>query len=130
MDRESTKHGRRLDSVMADEAARLNGREDATGLPGDGEDDIPGEPAPPSEGARPSPMDDVTEGEREREIRREIRDRLADAHFPADRNELLRHVGPDERGAAQAHLRSLPPDIVFSSADEVATAFGGVHSDD
>lgn len=115
---------------MADEAARLTGREDATGLPADDEDGIPGEPAPPAQGARPSPPDDVTEGEREREIRREIRDRLMDAHFPANRNDLLRHVGADERGPLQAHLRSLPPDIVFSSADEVATAFGAIHSDD
>jgi hypothetical protein len=72
----------------------------------------------------------VTEGEHARRVRREVRDRLADAHFPADRNELLRHVTPDDRGAVQAHLRSLPPDIVFSSAQEVATAFGGIRSEE
>ncbi len=113
---------------MAEEAARLTAREDATGLPSEGEDGIPGEPAPPAEGARPSPVDDVTEGEHEREVRRRIRDLLGDAEFPADRNALLRHVGPDDRGVVQAHLRSLPPDIVFSSAEEVATAFGGIRS--
>jgi hypothetical protein len=130
MDRESTKHGRLLDEVMAEESSRLTARADATGLPDEGDDDLPGEPAPPAEGARPSPVDDVTEGEHERRVRREVRDRLADAHFPADRNELLRHVGPDDRGAVQAHLRSLPPDIVFSSAEEVATAFGGIRSEE
>lgn len=130
MERESTKHGPLLDGVMADESERLTAREDATGLPVEGDDEIPGEPAPPAEGARPSPVDDVTEGEREREVRRQIRDLLSDARFPADRNELLRHVGPDHRGAVQAHLRSLSPDMVFSSADEVATAFGGVRSEE
>lgn len=128
MDRESTKHGARLDAVMAEEAARLTAREDATGLPTEGEDDIPGEPAPPAEGARRSPVEDATEGEHERRVRREIRDRLQDAEFPADRNALLRHVGPDDRGPVQAHLRSLSPDIVFSSAEEVASAFGGIRS--
>jgi hypothetical protein len=130
VDRESTKHGPRRDAVMAEEAARLTAREDATGLPTEGDDDIPGEPAPPAEGARPSPPDDATAGGREREIRRQIRDLLSDAPFPAERNELLRHVGPDGRGPVQAHLRSLPPDIVFQSAEEVATAFGGIRSEE
>lgn len=128
--RESTKHGPRMDEAMAREAARLTAREDATGLPPDGEDDLPGEPAPPAPGARPSPVDDVTEGPGERELREEIRRKVADAHFPADRNALLRHVGPDERGQVQAHLRALPPDIVFSTPDEVASAFGGIRSED
>lgn len=128
MDRESTKHGPRVDRVMADESSRFTAREDATGLPLEGDEDLPGEPPPPAEGARPSPVDDVTEGEREREVRRHLRELLADATFPANRNELLRHVGPDDRGPVRAHLRSLSPDIVFSSADEVATAFGGIRS--
>lgn len=45
------------------------------------------------------------------------------------RNELLR-VGPDRRGALAAHLRSLPPDLTFDDAAAVATAFGGIRSDD
>ncbi len=130
MDRESTKHGPILDEVMAEESSRLTAREDATGLAPEGDDEVPGEPAPPAEGARPSPVDDAAEGAREREVRREIRDLLSDARFPADRNELLRHVGPDGRGPVRAHLRSLPPDIVFSSAQEVATAFGGIRSEE
>jgi hypothetical protein len=40
-----------------------------------------------------------------REIRRQIRDLLSDAPFPAERNELLRHVGPRRPGPVQAHLR-------------------------
>ncbi|MGH8979860.1 MAG: hypothetical protein ACRDWE_02405 [Acidimicrobiales bacterium] len=128
--RESTLHGSRLDDQMADEAARLTGTEDATGLPQDGAEDVPGEPAPPSLGARPSPPDDVTEGPREREVREEIRRLLADASYPAMRNDLLRHIGPDERGPLQAHLRALPPDLVFSSSEEVASAFGGIVSED
>lgn len=114
---------------MAEESARLTAREDATGLPTEGEDDIPGEPAPPANGARPSPVDDATEGSRELAVRHQLVEQLAGASFPADRNELLRHVGPDGRGAVRAHLRSLSPDIVFSSAEEVAGAFGGVRSE-
>lgn len=128
--RESTLHGARLDEAMAEEAARLTATEDATGLPTEGEDDLPGEPAPPSLGARPSPPDDVTEGPRERRLRAEIRERLADAPFPATRNDLLRHIGPDARGPVHAHLRALPADLVFSGPDEVATAFGGITSED
>jgi hypothetical protein len=128
MNRDSTKHGPRMDEAMAEESARFTGREDATGLPAQGDDDIPGEPAPPAQGARPSPVDDPSEGSREIEVRHQILEQLAEASFPADRNELLRHVGPDGRGAVRAHLRSLSPDIVFSSAEEVAGAFGGVRS--
>lgn len=128
--RESTLHGRRVDEEMADEAARLTATEDATGLPLEGEDDLPGEPAPPTLNARPAPPDDVTEGPRERQLRAQIRELLSDASYPATRNDLLRHVGPDERGPVQAHLRALPPDLVFSDADEVAGAFGAITSED
>lgn len=128
--RESTLHGARLDEEMADEAARRTGTEDATGLPPKGEDDLPGEPAPQALSARPSPADDVTEGPRERELREEIRQLLTGMTFPATRNDLLRRIGPDERGPLQAHLRSLPSDLVFSSPEEVASAFGGVSSED
>lgn len=128
--RESTLHGPRMDEDMAEEAARRTGTEDATGLPLEGEDDLPGEPAPPTLSARPSPPDDVTEGPRERQLRAEIRRLLADASYPATRNDLLRHVGPDERGPVQAHLRALPADLVFSNAEEVASAFGGITSED
>ncbi len=55
---------------------------------------------------------------------------MADATYPATRNSLLRHLGPDGRGPVQAHLRALPPDLVFSNAEEVAWAFGGITSED
>lgn len=55
--RETTKHGPRMGDAMAEETSRLTGVEDATGLPGEGADDIAGEPAPPAHGARPSPPD-------------------------------------------------------------------------
>ena len=79
-------------------------------------------------GARPAPIDDVTEGSRERQVRRELRARLEDAPFPATRNDLLRHIGPDQRGVLDAHLRALPADLVFADVASVATAFGGIHS--
>lgn len=128
--REATKHGARMDEAMAEQAARLTGVEDATGLPANGDDSVPGEPAPPAHGARPAPVDDVSEGAHERAVRQEVLERLSDATFPADRNALLRHIGPDERGPVQAHLRALSPDIVFSSAEEVASAFGGIRSEE
>lgn len=126
--RESTKHGRLLDEDMAEEASRPNAGEDATGLPADGDDALPGEPAPPVAGARPDAPDDPSEGTAEREVREEIRRLVADATYPADRNDLLRHIGPDGRSAVHAHLRALPPDIVFAGPDEVASAFGGIRS--
>lgn len=128
--RESTLHGPRMDDEMAEEAARRAGTEDATGLPLEGDDGLPGEPAPPILGARPSPPDDVTEGPRERKLREEIRRLLVDVSYPATRNDLLRHIGPDERGPLHAHLRALPADLVFSSSEEVASAFGGITSED
>lgn len=128
--RESTKHGRLLDDEMAHEASRPDATEHETGLPADGDDELPGEPAPPVAGARPDAPDDPSEGRAERQVREEVRRLVSDAHFPADRNELLRHIGPDGRSAVHAHLRSLPPDIVFSGPDEVASAFGGIRSTD
>lgn len=128
--RESTLHGPRMDDDMAEEAARRTATADATGVALDGEGDLPGEPAPPTLSARPSPSDDVTEGPRERQLRAEICRVLADATYPAARNDLLRYLGPDERGPVHAHLRALPPDVEFSSAEEVAGAFGGITSED
>jgi hypothetical protein len=57
-----------------------------------------------------------------------VRAAVADAHYPATRNDLLRHIGPDERGQVHAHLRALPPELVFHSPDEVASAFGAIRS--
>lgn len=128
--RESAKHGPRMDESLAELSKRLTGQADATGLDAEGDETIPGEPAPPSRGARPSPVDDPTEGPMERARRDEIRELLAAAPFPADRNDLLRYLGPDERGPVQAHLRALPPDIVFGGPDEVVAAFGGIRSDE
>lgn len=119
---ESTKHGAQTDDRLAAGDVRF---ESDAGTP-----DVPGEPATPELRARPSPVDDVSEGPMERELRAEILRLVSDAHFPATRNDLLRHIGPDERGPAQGHLRALPPDLVFSSPEEVATAFGGIRSSD
>lgn len=128
--RESDKHGPRMDDQLAELSERLTGQADATGLDAEGDASIPGEPAPPTTRARPSPVHDPTEGPVERARREEIRGLLSGAHFPADRNDLLRYLGPDERGPVQAHLRALPPDIVFGGPDEVVAAFGGIRSEE
>lgn len=118
--RESTKHGAQTDDRLSGGEVRLD--------PDPGTSTLPGEPGTPELGARPSAVRDVSEGPLERHRREEIRELVRDARFPATRNDLLRHVGPDGRGPVQAHLRALPPDLVFSSPDEVATAFGGIRS--
>jgi hypothetical protein len=64
--------------------------------------------------------------EEERVIRKELLDRIADASFPATRNDLLRHVGPDDRGPIEARLRMLPPDHHFGSPEDVVAALGGM----
>lgn len=131
MVRETTKHGWRADEQLAAEASGGDEPGGPTRLEEPlGDPSLPGEQPPPEVGARPAPVDDATEGGRERTIRHEALERLAGAPFPASRNELLRYLGPDRRGALAAHLRSLPPDLRFDDAVAVATAFGGIHSDD
>lgn len=131
MVRESTKHGSRADERLAAEAA--GGEEPGGPTQLDqplGDPALPGEQPPPEAGARPAPVDDVTEGARERTVRHEVLEQLAGAPFPATRNDLLRYLGPDRRGAVAAHLRALPPDLTFDDAASVATAFGGIHSEE
>jgi hypothetical protein len=67
--------------------------------------------------------------EEERAVRKELLDRIADASFPATRNDLLRHVGPDDRGPEQARLRMLPPDHHFASPEDVVAALGGMSTE-
>lgn len=119
---ESTKHGARTDDRLAGRDAPPEG---VAGTP-----DVPGEPGSPELRARPEAVDDANEGPRERALRQELLRLVGGASYPADRNDLLRHLGPDERGPVHAHLRALPPDLVFSSPEEVATAFGAIHSTD
>lgn len=90
--------------------------------------DLPGELLPPTGHVRPGPPDDPTLSDGERRLRHELHDAVADARYPASREDLLAHVGPDQRGAVQARLRSLPNGAMFSSADEVARAFGDVET--
>jgi hypothetical protein len=71
-----------------------------------------------------SPISGASEDERA--VRKELLDRIANASFPATRNDLLRHVGPDERGSIEARLRMLPPDHHFASPDDVVAALGGM----
>src|SRR4030088_668905 len=71
-----------------------------------------------------SPLSGASEDERA--IRKELVDRIAGASFPATRNELLRHVGPDDRGPIAARLRMLPPDHHFASPEDVLAALGGM----
>jgi hypothetical protein len=75
-------------------------------------------------------VDDPTAGSSERSLRHELLGRLQGAPFPATRNDLLRHIGPDQRGQLAAHLRGLPPDLVFDDPVAVVEAFGGIRSDD
>jgi hypothetical protein len=60
------------------------------------------------------------------ELRRELSRRIADASFPATRNDLLRYLGPDQRGVVESRLRMFPPDHSFASVDEVLNSFGGL----
>lgn len=65
-------------------------------------------------------------GEGEYQLRCELRERIVDAAYPATRNDLLRHVGPDERGPLEARLRMLPAEQRFDSVDEVMGSLGGM----
>jgi hypothetical protein len=85
---------------------------------------VDGEPKP-EPGARPGPaLSGVSEDEAE--IRRQMLHELQRASFPATRNDLLRAIGPDQRGPIEARLRMLPPDLVFDSPEHVLTALGGM----
>jgi hypothetical protein len=64
--------------------------------------------------------------EEERAVRKELLDRIVGASFPATRNDLLRHVGPDDRGPVEARLRMLAPDHHFASPQDVVAALGGM----
>lgn len=138
---ESNKHGPKLDDALVGEQ-RVHRGDAEEGFSADGTaweppdpapghyDEVPGEPAPPSAGARPDAETDPTAGHGELEVRRIVRRAIADAAYPATRNDLLRHVGPDDRGRVQGHLRALPHDLTFASPDEVMAAFGGMRSSD
>jgi hypothetical protein len=82
-------------------------------------------PIPVENAARPA-APGAGESQGEKEIHEELKRRIVGARFPASRNELLRHVGPDERGAVESRLRMLPPDQIFSSPEEVMQSFGGL----
>jgi Protein of unknown function (DUF2795) len=64
--------------------------------------------------------------EEERAVRKELINQIVGASFPATRNDLLRHVGPDDRGPIEARLRMLPPDHRFASPEDVVAALGGM----
>jgi hypothetical protein len=131
MEHESTKHGVAADDRLAGgEAGDVAGPTDPGGPtrldePA-GAPDLPGEPMPPESGARPGPVDDPEEGPGERGLRRELLERLEGARFPADRNDLLRHLGPDSRDPAIGHLRSLPSEVVFDGPESVVRALAGI----
>lgn len=130
MPRETTKHAARADEELAAEWAGGAEPGGPTRLDEPLDDPaLPGEHAPPAMGIRPAPIDDVTEGGSERAVRQELVARLHGAPFPPDRNALLRHIGPDRRGAVAAHLRALPAECAFEDAEAVAMALGGMHSD-
>jgi hypothetical protein len=75
--------------------------------------------------ARPSnPSVGTSEGERE--LQKQVMLAISDVTFPATRDDLLRHIGPDQRGTVQARLRMLLPDVGFASAEAVIQSFGGI----
>ena len=83
--------------------------------------DVEGEVFPPGAEIRPGPpggLGGLSQGD--------MRQKLREAAFPATRNDLLRQIGPDTRGQLAAHLRSLPPDVVFADVNAVMNAFGGI----
>jgi hypothetical protein len=119
-----TKHGPRTDEAMARETGNLSTNAVSRAEGRLQEPAVEGEPAPES-GARPGPaLSGVSEDEAE--IRRQLLHELAGASFPATRNDLLRFIGPDERGPTEARLRMLPPDLKFDSAEHLLTALGGM----
>jgi hypothetical protein len=74
---------------------------------------------------RPAPIE-AGASDDEVQLRRDLLDHIASASFPATRNDLLRHVGPDGRGLVESRLRMLPPDKQFDSPEQVLSAFGGM----
>lgn len=122
-----TTHGPRVDERLAQEAAGQARGDDPSpvqaldGHPGGAERDT---------GTRLSAVDDPAAGAAEAAVRRELQDRLSDIEYPATRNDLLRHVGGDERGQLQAHLRSLPAETTFPDVGSVVRSFGAIHSEE
>jgi hypothetical protein len=85
------------------------------------------DPRPPVGSVRPSPAPEEM-GDEENQLRIQLRERILDAVYPATRNDLLRHIGADERGPVEARLRMLPAGQSFGSVDQVLASLGGMSS--
>ena len=85
------------------------------------------DPRPPVGSVRPSPAPEEM-GDEENQLRIQLRERILDAVYPATRNDLLRHIGADERGPVEARLRMLPVGQSFGSVDQVLASLGGMSS--
>lgn len=130
-ERETTKHGPRLDEAMARDTepltkgAPVESRRRDDRLQESGDEPLGGSPA-----ERPGPV--TFEGLRddERALLEQLAERLASARYPSDRNALIRHVGEaDERGSLVSRLRKLPADRLFSGLDEVVMALSGASTE-
>lgn len=127
MERESTKHGRRLDEQLRHETASIvqgapviaNSREDLRqedpdeGLDGEG-------------GTRPEIPERLEVTEREAARRAELARAVAGAHFPATRAELQRAAATtDADEAVLAELDALPSEVHFVNVQAIWDHLGG-----
>ncbi|MDA8296483.1 MAG: DUF2795 domain-containing protein [Actinomycetota bacterium] len=127
MERESTKHGRRLDEQLRHETASIvqgapviaNSREDLR-------QEDPDEGLDVEAGTRPEVPERLEVTEREAERRADLARAVAGAHFPATRAELLRAAGAtDANEAVLAELGALAPEVHFANVQAVWDHLGG-----
>lgn len=128
MERESTKHGRRLDDELSHETASLTTGAPVIGRsqedkrqedPDEGLDVEGAEVRPDVPGREPLPAEEAT-------ARAELARAVASARFPAERDELLaaaRHAGADDRVLEE--LAGLEPGSAFANVQGVWEALGG-----
>jgi hypothetical protein len=127
-----TKHGRRIDEQMAEEVAPLT---HGSPIESHRRDDrlqeaFADDEQVPENAARPDDPEGHDVSHEERMVRAELLRRIAGAEYPASRNDLLRHVGADQRGDVQARLRMLPDELNFASPEDVLGALGGMSTSD
>lgn len=132
MPRDTTKHDPRVDDQLKAETRPLT-----TGAPVEGHSrqdrlqEAPTDDEPRLDPAvRPGATRAASMSDEEAWIRTTLAGALSEAVFPADRNDLIRHLGdPDGRDDLTTRLRMLPADRTFTGVEDVLRSLGGTAAD-
>lgn len=130
VERESTKHGGRVDDQLAHETASV-----VQGSPVPGQSRGDRRQEDPAEGLgagelRPEVPGRAAVGDEEATARAELARVVAPARFPAERGELLEAAAASGAGdRVLEELRALPGGVAFDNVQAIWDALGGHHED-